>query len=177
MYNSSNETALLIVQTLLTLVNSPEGAKTFVAIDDASPLIEAAPSQPLILDVFLHAYAQCAISLGDSASLRSKIDQTVTNLAVSFKGTDAVTFLGFLDQLLRRLDPEVLLPITIENVKIIAHETAEYTCKSVLVEVRRIIYSGPCDEQADSSRTSGIHQPHCLLATDLPNRDIEAPLL
>ncbi|KAJ4391340.1 hypothetical protein N0V93_004957 [Gnomoniopsis smithogilvyi] len=104
--HSSNETTLLIIQTLLTLVNSPEGAKAFVAIDDVSPLVEAAPSQPLILDVFLHAYAQCVISSGDSTTLQSKIDQTVAMLVVSFKGTDAVTLLAFLDSLLRRLDPE-----------------------------------------------------------------------
>lgn len=98
---------LLIVQTILTLVNTTEGAKVFVAIDDVSSLIEAAPSEPLILDVFLHAYAQYVISSGDNTSLRSKIDHTVKALVVSFKGTDAVTLLVFLDELLRRLDTEV----------------------------------------------------------------------
>lgn len=108
-HDSSDETTLLIIQTLLTLVNSSEGAKVFVSIDDVSPLIEVAPSQSLVLDVFLHAYAQGVISLEDKRSLRSKIDQTVAALAASFKGTDGVTLLIFLDQLLRRLDPEVYL--------------------------------------------------------------------
>lgn len=108
-YDSSDDTTLLIIQTLVTLVNSPEGAKAFVSIDDVSPLIEIAPSCSLVLDVFLHAYAQGVIAFKDKTSLRSKIDQTVAALAVSFKGTDGVTLLVFLDQLLRRLDPEVSL--------------------------------------------------------------------
>lgn len=98
---------MLIVQTLLTLVNSSEGAKAFVSVEDVSPLIEIAPSQSLALDVFLHAYAQCAISLEDRTYLQPKIDQTVAALVVTFKGTDGVTLLNFLDQLLRRLDSEV----------------------------------------------------------------------
>lgn len=107
-YGSSHETTQLILQTLLTLVNSPEGATAFVAVDDGSPLIEVAPSQPLVLDIFVYAYAQFIVLHAEaSASLRSKIDQTVNALVVSFRGTDAVTLLAFLDQLLRRLDPEV----------------------------------------------------------------------
>lgn len=78
-----------------------------MGIDDVSPLIEIAPSQPLVLDVFLYAYAHSAAFSDDKLSLRPKIDQTISSLVVSFKGTDAVTLLSFLDRLLRRLDPEV----------------------------------------------------------------------
>lgn len=82
----------------------------FVSIDDLSSLIESAPSQPLVLDIFLHAYVHAALSLEDGPSLRSRVNQTIESLVVSFKGTDAVTLLSFVDQLLRRLDPEVWLP-------------------------------------------------------------------
>lgn len=79
----------------------------FTAVDDISPLTEAAPSQPLVLDVFLYAFSQCVVSSEDNTLLRLKIDQAVKALVISFKGTDAVTLLVFLDQLLRRLDSEV----------------------------------------------------------------------
>lgn len=88
-------------------MSSPEGARELVAIDDASALIEIAPSQPLVLDVFLYAYSQLAVLPEHRLTLRSKLNSTVQSLVVSFKGTDAVTLLCFLDSLLRRVDTEV----------------------------------------------------------------------
>lgn len=76
-------------------------------MEDVSPLLEIAPSHPLVLDVFLYAYSQPAMIFEDQSSLKSHIGKTVQSLVASFKGTDAVTFLSFLDQLLRRLDSEV----------------------------------------------------------------------
>ena len=105
--DSSENTTELILQTLLTLVSYPDGAKEFVGVEDASPLLEIAPSYPLVLDVFLYAYSQPPTMVKDQPYLQSHISQTVQSLNASFKGTDAVTFLNFLDQLLRRLDPEV----------------------------------------------------------------------
>lgn len=148
-YDSSEETTLLIIQTLLTLVNSSEGAKVFVSIDDVSPLIEVAPSQSLVLDVFLHAYAQGVISLEDKICLRSKIDQTVAALAVSFKGTDGVTLLIFLDQLLRRLDPEVYLSNFAKSLEkhvltsMQTTPTAPAWLKSVISFIRKLVTSKP----------------------------------
>lgn len=113
--HSSDATTELILQTLLTLVSSPEGAREFVAIDDASALIEIAPSQPLVLDVFLYAYSQLAVLPASSSTLRSKVNSTVQSLVVSFKGTDAVTLLGFLDSLLRRVDAEVSVKTSHES--------------------------------------------------------------
>ncbi|KUI64855.1 Uncharacterized protein C16C4.02c [Cytospora mali] len=104
--HSSEGTTQLILQTLLTLVSYPDGAKGFVGIEDVSPLVEIAPSHPLVLDVFLYAYAQSAPLVDDQSRLRTNIGKTVQSLIASFKGTDAVTLLSFLDQLLRRLDPE-----------------------------------------------------------------------
>lgn len=108
-YNSSESTTQLILQTLLTLVSSPGGAKVFTDIEDVSPLIEIAPSHPLALDVFLHAYVQTATLVGDQPSIAQRIGKTIESLTASFKGTDAVTLLSFIDTLLRRLDPEVCL--------------------------------------------------------------------
>lgn len=121
----------------------------FVSIDDVSPLIEVAPSQSLVLDVFLHAYAQGVISLEDRASLRSNIDQTVAALAVSFKGTDGVTLLIFLDQLLRRLDPEVYLSNFAQSLdknvltSIQTTPAAPAWLKSVVSFIRKLVTSKP----------------------------------
>ncbi|KAF3770347.1 hypothetical protein M406DRAFT_34482 [Cryphonectria parasitica EP155] len=105
---SSDITTQLVLQTLLTLVSTPEGAKIFLSVDDISCLVEIAPARPLALDVFLHAFVQSSVSSDDRAYLQSKINQTVLALAVSFKGTDAVTLLNFVDELLRRLEPETV---------------------------------------------------------------------
>lgn len=78
-----------------------------LALEDLSPLVEIAPSQPLVLEVFLFAYVHAAMSSEDKSSLRSKLNKTISSLVASFKGTDAVTLLTFLDQLLRRVDLEV----------------------------------------------------------------------
>lgn len=108
--HSSNETTQLVLQTLLTLVSRVEGAKEFVVVDDVSALIEIAPSQPLALDIFLYAYSQSAAFTEDTVSMQSKIDIIIRSLVASFKGTDAVTLLAFLAELLRRLTPEVSCP-------------------------------------------------------------------
>lgn len=99
-----------MLRTLLTLVSRVEGAKEFVAIEDVSSLVEIAPSQPLALDIFLYAYSQSATFAEDTAALKTKIDQIVHGLVASFKGTDAVTLMAFLAELLRRLDPQVSGP-------------------------------------------------------------------
>lgn len=79
-------------------------------MDDVSALIEIAPSQPLALDILLYAYAQSAGFVEDAASMQSKLDTIIRGLVASFKGTDAVTLLSFLAELLRRLSPEVSCP-------------------------------------------------------------------
>lgn len=113
--NSSDNTIQLVLQTLLALVSSPEGAKVFLGVNDVSSLVEMAPAQPLALDIFLYAFVQSSVSQEDKQSLRSAVDQTIQTLAVSFKGTDAVTILNFVDHLLRRLDPEVRVPKSLEH--------------------------------------------------------------
>ncbi|CRK47777.1 hypothetical protein BN1723_007757 [Verticillium longisporum] len=105
---SSEETTQLIIQTLLELVAFSEGAKSFIAIEDPSPLIEIAPSQPLVLEVFDLAWINCMAGSTDRTSLRPVIDESIKGLVSSFKGTDGVTLLRFLGNFLRRSHPEGL---------------------------------------------------------------------
>ncbi|KAK1751565.1 e9b59b6a-f39c-4d2a-9b94-75afe2ab05bc [Echria macrotheca] len=105
----SGDTLKAALETLISLVSKPEGAKVFVGVQDLTPLTENAPSQPLTLDVLLHAWLN-AMPAANKDHLRSIIDQTIGNLVSSFKGTDGVTLLAFLADLLPRLEPEVLPP-------------------------------------------------------------------
>ncbi|OIW33509.1 DUF1941-domain-containing protein [Coniochaeta ligniaria NRRL 30616] len=108
---TSGTTEELLLQTLLTLVSQPGGASVLLGLDDLSPLIEIAPSQPLVLDIFSMA---CALLQGqattpeEKSKLMAKIDSIIQGLVLSFKGTDGVTLLAFLSDLLRRLDPEII---------------------------------------------------------------------
>lgn len=98
----------MIVQTLLELVTFPEGARAFAAVPDTSPLVEVAPAQPLILDVFDRSWLNCmAAADREDISLQATIDKTVAGLVSSFKGTDGVTLLRFLGEFLRKSNPQV----------------------------------------------------------------------
>ncbi|KAL2124071.1 hypothetical protein VTJ04DRAFT_436 [Mycothermus thermophilus] len=106
--HSSKETARLILETLVSLVSQPDGARMFVKVQDLSPLTEMAPSQPLVLDALMHAWLGAMTAGTDKASLASKMDSTISSLCASFTGTDAVTLLSFLADLIPRLEPELL---------------------------------------------------------------------
>ncbi|KAL2164696.1 hypothetical protein VTH06DRAFT_3913 [Thermothelomyces fergusii] len=108
--SSSEETTRLTLETLVSLVSRPEGARVFTAaVEDLSPLTEIATKQPLALDTLLFAWLHASMAATtDKNGLRSKIDSTVGTLVASFKGTDAVTLLSFLANLLPRLNPEAL---------------------------------------------------------------------
>lgn len=105
--DSSETTTKLILQTLLSLVSFPDGARALLQVEDVSPLVEVAPSQPLVLDIFYAAWVNSMANPGDRGMLTSQISQTTRGLVSTFKGTDAVTLLDFLAQLLRSLGPEV----------------------------------------------------------------------
>ncbi|KAK4180034.1 Neurochondrin-domain-containing protein [Triangularia setosa] len=106
----SDDTARLVLEALVSLVNQPEGAKVFDTVDDLSTLTEIAPVQSLVLDTLFYAWLGVMATTADKRALSSKIDQTVGALVVSFRGTDGVTLLKFLGNLLPRLDPELLPP-------------------------------------------------------------------
>ncbi|KAK4230821.1 Neurochondrin-domain-containing protein [Podospora fimiseda] len=106
----SEQTTPLVLETIVSLVNQPSGSQVFIAIDDLSPLTEIAPSQPLALETFFHAWLNAmTLSPNNTVTLQSKIETTIGTLITSFKGTDAITLMNFLAILLPRLS-ETLLP-------------------------------------------------------------------
>lgn len=107
--NSSEETTNLILQTLLTIVSQPEGASEFMTIQDLSPLIEIACQHPLVLQVFLYSWTNASTIVTETEAVKKSIDSTIPALIVNFKGTDAVTLLSFVANLLPKLESEVSL--------------------------------------------------------------------
>ncbi|KAK2062849.1 DUF1941-domain-containing protein [Colletotrichum caudatum] len=105
---SSEGTSELIVQTILTLVVFPEGAKSFLEVEDVSPLVEIAPSNSSALEVFAFSWINCMGSVQDRTVLKTNIDGTVQALVSTFNGTDGVTLLEFLGKFLRNADPQAL---------------------------------------------------------------------
>ncbi|OTB20377.1 hypothetical protein K445DRAFT_72027 [Daldinia sp. EC12] len=111
---SSKETTQVIIETLLTLVATPGGAKSFVDldIDDWTPLIEIAPEHSHVLTIFIWAWERGPSNLEDEAareSMRTKIDQGIQSFVSSFIGTDATSLLEFISHILRNLN-ENLIP-------------------------------------------------------------------
>ncbi|XXH05134.1 hypothetical protein Hte_011559 [Hypoxylon texense] len=112
--HSSKETTQVIIETLLTLVTVPEGAKVFVDLDldDWTPLIEIAPEHSHILTIFIWAWERGTASLEGEQSreaVRAKIDKGIQAFVSSFIGTDATSLLEFISHVLRNLD-ERLIP-------------------------------------------------------------------
>ncbi|KAI1484094.1 DUF1941-domain-containing protein [Daldinia eschscholtzii] len=111
---SSKETTQVIIETLLALVATPGGAKSFVDldIDDWTPLIEIAPEHSHVLTIFIWAWERGPSNLEDEAareSMRAKIDQGIQSFVSSFIGTDATSLLEFISHILRNLN-ENLIP-------------------------------------------------------------------
>ncbi|KAI6382896.1 hypothetical protein MCOR25_000411 [Pyricularia grisea] len=108
---SSENTTVLILQALLTLVSYPQGAQTLAQIEDLSNLVEIAPTQPLVLNVLSFAFLgsmTIANTIDARSALAHKVEQVLADLVRSFTGTDGVTLLDFLADFLRRLDDHFL---------------------------------------------------------------------
>lgn len=106
-WNRSEETVNMLLQLLYTLVSCQEGAMALVRIDDLSSITEIAPSHASAMDILLHAWLNAMVAVGDTSYLADHIDRNVQSLVASFRGTDAVTLLEFLGQLLRQASSEV----------------------------------------------------------------------
>ncbi|PTB36509.1 uncharacterized protein TrAFT101_010392 [Trichoderma asperellum] len=106
--NGSEETVNMLLQLLYTLVSCQEGAMALVRIDDLSSITEIAPSHAIAMDIFLRAWLNAMVVVDDTSYLANHIDRNVQSLVASFRGTDAVTFLEFLGQLLRQASSEVI---------------------------------------------------------------------
>ena len=107
--NSSKSTTDLILQTLQNLTSFPEGAAVFLTIEDLSPLLELVPSHRESLTVLSFAWLNGMGLAQVRSSLPPVIDKTISQLVVSFKGTDAVTLMEFLGNFARKADPQVRL--------------------------------------------------------------------
>jgi hypothetical protein len=94
------------LQTLLTFVSQPNGALEFIAIEDLSPLTEIAPQQSLALDIFRLAWSRTATEPPEVPKVKDSINKTMPMLINSFNRTDAVTFVAFIGDTLRKLPLE-----------------------------------------------------------------------
>jgi hypothetical protein len=96
-----------LLRLLYTLSSVPQGAKAIIEVEDLSPLTEAAPSSPLVLDIILYAFLNTMGTPEGKQTLVSRVNDTIQSLVSSFKGTDSVTLLEFLGGLLRQVDSSV----------------------------------------------------------------------
>lgn len=95
------------MQTILTTVSQPEGALEILAIQDLSPLIEISNQYPLALDILNFSWTNASTISAEVEAVRKSINQVIPALIVNFMGTDAVTFIGFVGNMLPKLEPDV----------------------------------------------------------------------
>ncbi|KAI1212419.1 DUF1941-domain-containing protein [Annulohypoxylon truncatum] len=112
--HSSKETTKVIIETLLTLITVPDGAKSFanLEVDDWTSLIEIAPEHSHVLTIFIWAWEKGTLGIEDEnakALMRAKINSGIQSFVSSFIGTDATSLLEFVSHILRNLD-ENLIP-------------------------------------------------------------------
>ncbi|KAL5322648.1 hypothetical protein ACEPPN_010622 [Leptodophora sp. 'Broadleaf-Isolate-01'] len=103
---SPPDTTKLILQTILTIVSLSEGALEVLAIQDLSPLIEISNQYPLALDILSFSWTNASAINTEVEAVRNSINQVIPALIINFKGTDAVTFIGFIGNMLPKLEPE-----------------------------------------------------------------------
>ncbi|KAH6890384.1 Neurochondrin-domain-containing protein [Thelonectria olida] len=104
----SEETTVLILQLLHTLVSSQDGASAFTKVDDLSPLTEMAPSHAPVMDILSFAWLNAMTVVEDPASLACQVDSNIQSLVSSFTGTDAVTLLEFIGYFLRNANSTII---------------------------------------------------------------------
>ncbi|KAH9900650.1 DUF1941-domain-containing protein [Xylariomycetidae sp. FL2044] len=110
---SSKETVQVIIQTLVTLVSTSEGAHIFAHLDadDWTPLIEIAPEYAHVLTIFIWSWEKGTAGLDTQESkglMRGKIDKAIQSFVSSFIGTDATSLLEFVAHVLRNLDADLI---------------------------------------------------------------------
>jgi hypothetical protein len=91
----------------LTIVSQLEGAAELLHIQDLSPLIEIASQYPLVLEVIKYTWLNASAIPDEIQAVRTNVGKIIPSLVVVFKGTDAVTFISFLGDLLPKLEQEV----------------------------------------------------------------------
>lgn len=106
---TTGDTTRFLLQLLYTLVSHKHGADAFMAVEDFTPLTEIATADPMVLDVFCRAWLNhlAGADASHAAVALQKIDSSMQFLAVSFKGTDAVTYLAFVGTFLSQAESKV----------------------------------------------------------------------
>ncbi|KAL2064316.1 hypothetical protein VTL71DRAFT_4810 [Oculimacula yallundae] len=105
---SPPETTKLILQTILTIVSQTEGALELMAIQDLTPLLEISNQYPLALEILSFTWINASTIQLEVEAVRKSINQVIPALIISFKGTDAVTFLSFIGSTLPKLEIEAV---------------------------------------------------------------------
>ncbi|CZR66813.1 uncharacterized protein PAC_16714 [Phialocephala subalpina] len=105
---SPPETTLLILQTLLSVVSQPEGAVELLHLEDLSPLTELANQYPLVLEIISFTWTNAALMPSEVPVVQKRIDQIFPTLIVNFRGSDGVTLLSSVANLIPKLEPGIL---------------------------------------------------------------------
>jgi len=105
-----------MLQTLLTIVSQPEGALELLSIEDISSLTEIATQYPYVLDIISLMWTNASATARVVEKVRESIDKTMPILLSVFKGTDAVTLIGFAGDFIPKVDPEVSFPYYVSPV-------------------------------------------------------------
>lgn len=106
---SPPDTTSLILQTLLTITSQQEGAKELLSIQDVTPLVEITSQYSLALDILRYMWTNAAAIDGESDNVRESINRIIPSLLLIFKGTDGVTLMSSIADLLPKLEPSVSL--------------------------------------------------------------------
>jgi hypothetical protein len=96
-----------MLQTLLTISSQSEGALELLGAEDISPLTEIAAQHATVLDIIGFTWTTASTVGTEVFAVRQSIDKTMPILLNVFKGTDAVTFIGFTANILTKINPEV----------------------------------------------------------------------
>ena len=94
----------------MTIVSQQEGAVEYLKIEDHSPLTEIASTQPLALQVINFAWTNASTEPTEVQAVQKSINEVIPKLLVVFKGTDAVTLIDTVGDLLPKLVSEVWFP-------------------------------------------------------------------
>ena len=91
----------------MTIVSQPEGALELLSVEDLSPLTEIATQDARVLDILAFTWANASAISSEVGSVRLSIDKIMPMLLNVFRGTDAVTLISFVGDLLPKLTSEV----------------------------------------------------------------------
>jgi hypothetical protein len=136
------------LQTLLIIASRPEGALELLHIHDLFPLIKISSQYPLVLDILNYTWLNASTISTEAQTVRENIDNIVPSLVVVFKGTDAVTFINFLGNLLPKLEPEVSLQMRGHVINLISDWQQALPrnpkwLRSLILLLRKLISSKP----------------------------------